>query len=115
MRLSLAAAVLAATMLPAWAAGELPEGVDQLLTCGHVYSLRSADAQAAGDADSEAEFFNMSEALLWQARTTMEAAGYDAQGIQNVVDNNAMMTGFNYGTGQGDAMLEDCLAAWDSP
>jgi hypothetical protein len=115
MRLLLAAGLVAATVAPVLAANDLPEGVEQLMTCGHVYSMKSDDAAQAGDAGAQAEFFNMSDALLWQARSAMEAAGYTAVQINDVDMNFALTTGFNYGAGMGEQMLADCLAAWDSP
>jgi len=115
MRLLLAAGLAAAFALPAAAAEGLPEGVEQLMTCGHVYSIRSDEAAKAGDADTQAELFNMGDALIWQAKSSMEAAGFTAQEINDVDMNYALMTGFNYGAGMGEQMLADCLAAWDSP
>jgi hypothetical protein len=115
MRLMLAALLVAAAIVPAAAANDLPDGVAELLTCGHTYSLKSQDAAEAGDPDTEAEFFNMGDALLWQARSMLEAAGYSAQQIDDIDMNNALTTGFNYGAGMGEEMLQTCLAAWDSP
>lgn len=119
MRIVLAAAVAAVIgagfILPAAAADDLPEGVEQLMTCATVYSIRSDEADEAGDADSALEFFHMGDALLWQARSTLEAEGYTAQQVEDVEMNFALMTGFNYGAGMGEEMLADCLAAWDSP
>lgn len=114
MRLVAAILVLAAC-LPAQAASDLPDGVEQLLTCGHVYSLRGDDARQSGDDGAAFEFSNMGQALLGQARTTLEGAGYDSGQIDDIDANAALMTGFNYGAGMGEEMLAGCLAAWDSP
>jgi hypothetical protein len=115
MRLILAAAALALLTVPVAAQTDLPEGVEQLMTCGHVYSMRSTDAKEAGDEGTATEFFNMSDALIWQARATLESSGYTADQIEDVDMNFALTTGFNYGAGMGEQMLADCLAAWDSP
>jgi hypothetical protein len=115
MRLILAAVLLASATLPAAAANDLPDGVEQLLTCGHVYSMKSQDAKDAGDSGAETEFFNMGDALRWQARAKLEEAGYNPQQIDDIDSNYALMTGFNYGAGMGEEMLSDCLAAADSP
>jgi hypothetical protein len=116
MRLLSVAALLAALVaLPAAAAEGLPEGVEQLLTCGSVYSMRADEVAEAGDADSEAEFRNMGEALIWQAEATLAAAGFTAGEIEDAEMNSALLTGFNYGAGMGEELLADCLAAWDSP
>jgi|SRR5690606_8048599 hypothetical protein len=115
MRLMLAAALVAASAVPAAAQNELPEGIDELMTCRHAYSMRSADAQEAGDEATATELFNMSDALYWQARAVLESAGYSADEIDNVDMNYALVTGFSYGAGMGEDMLAECLAAWDSP
>lgn len=115
MRLLIAIGLVAATIVPAAAQNELPDGVDQLMTCAHVYSMRSQEAAEAGDAGAQAEFFNMGDALLWQAKSTLEAAGYTAEQVNDVDMNYALTTGFNYGAGMADEMLATCLAAWDSP
>lgn len=115
MRLTIFCAVLLATAAPAVAQSDLPEGVEQLMACAHTYSMRSDDAREAGDEGAATEFYNMGDALLWQARSILEAAGYDAQQVEDVEMNSALVTGFNYGAGMGEEMLADCLAAWDSP
>jgi hypothetical protein len=109
------AASLALLAAPAFAANDLPEGVEQLMTCGHVYAMRSTEMKEAGDEGTATEFFNMSDALIWQAKTTLEGAGYTAEQINDVDMNFALTTGFNYGAGMGEQMLADCLASWDSP
>jgi hypothetical protein len=111
----LATAVLLAATAPALAANDLPEGVEQLLTCAHTYSMRSDELSEAGDADGALELYNMGDALLWQARTSLEAAGYSPEQVDNIDMNSALMTGFNYGAGMGEEMLETCFMAWDSP
>ena len=85
------------------------------MTCATVYSMRSDEAEEAGDPDSALEFFHMGDALRWQARSTLEAEGYSPGLVEDVEMNFALMTGFNYGAGMGEQMLADCLAAWDSP
>jgi hypothetical protein len=100
---------------PALADSHLPEGVQQLLTCATVYSLRSDDAREAGDEGTATEFFNMGDALVWQARAVMESAGYAPDAIENAEMNSALITGLRYGGGEGEAMLDECLAAADSP
>jgi hypothetical protein len=114
MRWILGVTALALLTVPAAAQNDLPEGVEQLMTCGHVYSLRSTDAKDAGDEGVATEFFNMGDALLWQARTTLEGAGYTAEQIQDIEMNSALINGFSYGA-DGESMLATCLAAWDSP
>jgi hypothetical protein len=106
-------AVLIAT--PALAQADLPEGVERLMTCGTVYSMQSDDAKAAGDEGGATEFFHRGDALIWQARSAMEAAGMAPDAIQNVEMNFALTVGFRYGAGEADAMLAECLAAEDSP
>ena len=115
MRLLMAVSLVAATIVPASAQNELPEGVDQLMTCAHVYSLKSEDAAAAGDEGAKTEFFHVGDALLGQAKLTLESAGYSADEIENVDMNYALTTGFNYGASMGEEMLADCLAAADTP
>lgn len=101
--------------LPAAAQSTLPEGVEQLLTCGNVYSMTSEDAKDAGDEGGATEFFNRGDALIWQARSVMEGAGFDAERIENAVMTSALTTGFRYGAGEAETMLAECLAAEDSP
>src|SRR5688572_12151883 len=76
----------AAFFMPAaaLAANDLPEGVEQLLTCGHVYAMRSDDAKEAGDEDAALEFYYMGDALIWEARTSLEVAGYSPEQIENI-------------------------------
>jgi hypothetical protein len=100
---------------PALAANDMPEGVEPMLVCAHVYSLKSADAQEAGDEGAATEFFNMGDALSWQAKGSLESAGYTAKQIDNIDMNIAMMTGFNYGAGMAEELLANCLASSDSP
>ena len=100
---------------PAIAQSTLPDGVEPLLTCGNVYSLKSDDAKEQGDEDTATEFFYRGDALIWQARSMLEAAGYDANRVENVVMTSVLTTSFRYGAGEGEAMLADCLAAEDSP
>lgn len=109
--------ILVATCLsfPAAAQESLPAGVERLLTCASVYSMRSDEAREAGDEDGATEFFNMGEALRWQAVATLEAAGYAADAVADVEMNFAQLAGFGHGAGGGEQMLADCLAAWDSP
>jgi hypothetical protein len=57
----------------------------------------------------------MGDALIWEARTSLEVAGYSPEQIENIDQNYALTTGFNYGAGMADEMLETCLSAWDSP
>jgi hypothetical protein len=114
MRPVLLAPLLLVISAPAFA-DDLPPGVDSLLTCGHVYSMKSEDAKAAGDEGGATEFFHMGDNLIWQARTTLEGAGYAADAVENVVMNNSLITGFRYGAGEADTMFEECLAAADSP
>ena len=47
--LMLAAALVAAGAVTAAAQDRLPDGVDQLMTCRHVYAMRSEAATEAGD------------------------------------------------------------------
>lgn len=113
---ALSLAVLALLVVqPAFAQSDLPEGVEHLLTCSTVYDMKSQDAKAAGDDDGATEFFNRGDAMLWQARGTMEAAGMAPEAIQNAEMNFALTIGFRYGAGEADAMLAECLAAEDSP
>lgn len=97
------------------AAQEIPAHVEPLLTCGHVFSLHSMDAGEAGDPDTEAEFFNMGDALLWQAQVALQEAGFAEAVIQDVLLNSGITVGFRYGGGEKQALLADCLAGWDSP
>ena len=53
--------------------------------------------------------------MLWQARSTLESAGYTAAEIDTLDMNHALTTGFNHGAGMSEQMLSDCLAASDSP
>ena len=116
MRLRLAAALAVAVFaVPARAQDDLPEGVEALLTCATVYSMRSDEAREGGDEGTATEFSHMGDAVRWQAVATLEGAGYSAEAIEDVEMNFALMTGFNYGAGMGEQMLADCLAAWDSP
>ena len=100
---------------PVLAQSELPEGVEHLLTCATAYSLKSGEAKDAGDEGGATEFFNRGDALTWQARSTMEAAGMAPDAIQDVEMNFALTAGFRYGAGEGETMLAECLAAEDSP
>ena len=100
---------------PAFADSHLPEGVQQLLTCATVYSMRSDDAKEAGDEGTATEFFNMGDALIWQARAMLESAGYAPDAIENAEMSSALITGLRYGAGEDQAMLDECLAAADSP
>jgi hypothetical protein len=93
----------------------LPEGVEQLMTCSTVYSMKSDEARAAGDEGTATEMFHMGDNLLYLARSRMQTAGYTAQTITDVEMNYALMIGFRYGAGEGEAMLADCLAAEDTP
>jgi hypothetical protein len=111
-RLALLAAL---TVSPAFAQGGMPDGVERLMTCGTVYSMQSDDAKAAGNEGGATEFFHRGDALIGQARSTMEAAGMAPDAIQNVEMNFALKVGFRYGAGEADAMLAECLAAEDSP
>lgn len=115
MRAYLLAPLLLLAVQPAAAQSTLPDGVEPLLTCGNVYSMHSRDAKEAGDEGGATEFFNRGDALMWQARSMLEAAGYTAESIENVVMTSALTTGFRYGAGEGEAMLAECLAAEDSP
>lgn len=96
-------------------ADDLPEGVDQLLTCGHVYSMKSEDAKALGDEGAATEFYHMGDNLIWMARGRMEAAGFAPDAVENVVMNTALTVGFRYGAGEDEALFTECLAAADSP
>lgn len=93
----------------------LPEGVDQLVTCSTVYSMKSDDARAAGDEGTATEMFHMGDNLLFLARSRLEAAGYTAQAITDIEMNYALMIGFRYGAGEDEAMLAECRAAEDTP
>ena len=115
MRAYLLATLLMLAAHPALAQSTLPDGVEQLLTCGNVYSMHSEDAKAAGDEGGATEFFNRGDALIWQARSVMEGAGFAADRIENAVMTSALTTGFRYGAGEAEAMLAECLAAEDSP
>ncbi|MFY8030981.1 MAG: hypothetical protein ACOVO5_04030, partial [Devosia sp.] len=99
MRLIALAVLAALTVTPAFSQSGLPDGVDKLLTCGHVYLMKSEDAKTAGDTGGEAEFFNRGDNLLWQARTTMESAGMSADAAEGAVMNAALTIGFRYGAG----------------
>lgn len=100
---------------PAVAQSGLPDGVEQLLTCGTVYAMKSEDAKAAGDEGGATEFYYRGDNLIWQARTSMELAGMTAAEIENVEMNFALTIGFRYGAGEAETMLAECLAAEDSP
>jgi hypothetical protein len=117
MRLASAAALVlaAAAASPALAENDLPDGVAELFVCSHVYAMKSEEATEAGDEASSLEFFNMGDALLVQAQNTLLDAGYTAEQVDDIDMNLALTTGFNYGAGEGEAMLANCLAAWDSP
>ncbi|HHY48799.1 MAG TPA: hypothetical protein GYA10_03535 [Alphaproteobacteria bacterium] len=116
MRIVIALSTAAAALLAVSAlADDLPEGVGQTLTCGHVYSLRSEELRQAGDDGGATELSYMSDALLQQARVLLEGSGYTAAEIDDIDMSHALTTGFNYGAGMGEQMLADCLAAWDSP
>jgi hypothetical protein len=106
---------LAVVATPVFAANDLPEGVEPTLVCAHVYSLRSDDAREAGDEGAATEFFHMGDTLSWQAKGSLESAGYTAEQIDSIDMNIAMMTGFNYGAGMAEELLANCLAQWDSP
>src|SRR5690242_3857427 len=112
--LSLAVLVLVAAS-PALAESTLPDGVEHLLTCSNVYSMKSDDAKTAGDEGGATEFFNRSDALVWQARSVMEGAGLSPADIENAEMTSALTTGFRYGAGEDETMLAECLAAEDSP
>jgi hypothetical protein len=115
MRALLVALPVLLLLQPAQAQSTLPEGVEQLLTCANVYSMKSDAAKEEGDDGAATEFFNMGDALVWQARAVLEAAGYTADRIENVEMNSALVTGFRYGAGEDQSMLDECLAAADSP
>lgn len=113
---ALSLAVLALLIAqPAMAQSDLPDGVEQLMTCSTVYSMKSDEEREAGDEGNAIEFFHRGDAMLWQARTTMEAAGMTPGDIQNVEMNFALIVGFRYGAGEDETMLAECLAAEDSP
>ena len=113
---ALSLAVLALFVVsPAFAQSDLPEGVERLVTCSTVYSPKSEDAKAAGDEGGATEFFHRGDALIWQARSTMESAGMAPDAIENVEMNFALTVGFRYGAGEAETMLAECLAAEDSP
>ena len=112
--LSLAVLVLAAAT-PALAQSGLPDGVEPLLTCANVYSMKSEEATTAGDTGGATEFFNRGDALVWRARSLMEGAGLSPADIENAEMNSALVTGFRYGAGEAETMLAECLAAEDSP
>ena len=75
------------------------------------------DIAAVGPRDEggATEFFNRGDALIWQARSVMEGAGFAADRIENAVMTSALTTGFRYGAGEAEDMLAECLAAEDSP
>lgn len=100
---------------PGFAQSSLPDGVEQLLTCGTVYSLKSDDDKAAGDEGGATEFYHRGDALIWQARTTMETAGLAPDAVENAVMNAALTVGFRYGAGEAETLLAECLVAEDSP
>ena len=112
---ALSLAVLALLIAQPALAQPLPDGVEHLLTCSTVYSLKSDGDKAAGDEGSATEFFHRGDATLWQARSTMEAAGMTPEDIQNAEMNFALIVDFRYGAGEDEAMLAECLAAEDSP
>lgn len=115
MRLIALAVFAALTVTPALSQSGLPDGVDRMLNCGHVYTMKSEDAKTAGDTGGATEFFNRGDNLLWLARTTMESAGMSADAAEDAVMNTAVVIGFLYGAGEAETMLAECLAAEDSP
>lgn len=114
MRLILAAALFAGFATVSMAADDLPEGVEQAISCSTVYSLHSDELREKGDEAGAAEFFNMGDALRGQAVAGMENAGFSADQVNDVEMNYALIIGFGYGS-DPETMLADCLAAWDSP
>ena len=112
--LSLAVLVLV-TATPAFAQSTLPDGVEPLLTCANVYSMKSQDAKTAGDDGGATEFFNRGDALVWQARSILAGAGLSPAAIEHAEMTSALTPGFRYGAGEAETMLAECLAAEDSP
>lgn len=109
MRAAATLIIMTASLSPALAQDDLPEGVKQLLTCGHTFMLHSDDQKAKGDEGAATEFYYRGDELLWRARLTLEQAGYDATRIGNVVDTAALTTGFSYGGGAAETLLADCI------
>lgn len=115
MRLPIALALALATISPSLAQVPIAPEIERMMSCGYVYSLRSKDAETAGDPDTAAEFFNRADNLLWLAREQLLQAGHDVSVVDDILSNSAVTTGLEYGFGNGETMLAQCLAEEDSP
>lgn len=93
----------------------IPILAEALLTCGNVYLMKGADAEMTGDAGYATELKNLGSGMIEQARRVMWQEGIPPEGIENVVNNSALLTGFRYGAGEAEQMLEECTLTQDTP
>lgn len=108
MRSLLTIALLLAGTSSAFAVDNLPEGAEELLGCGHVYSMKADDAKEAGDEGGATEMQGMSDAYMGRADILLAEAGLDEVERENVVMSTALIFGFRYGAGEGDDIIAAC-------
>ena len=93
----------------------VPVLAEALLTCGNVYLMKGDDAEMTGNAEYATELKNLGYGMIGQARKVMMQEGIPPEGIENVVNNSALLTGFRYGAGEAEQMLEECTLTQDTP
>jgi hypothetical protein len=108
-RIALTLAFIALLVVPA-AAQTISDDATLLLSCGVIFSLKGSDAQAAGDPGAANEWLHRGDELTSRARLMLADAGFTPDKVEDIVNNNSLVTGFSIGVGAPPFTDDQCLA-----
>jgi hypothetical protein len=89
-------------------AQEVSPDAQAALHCGVAFDNHSKALEEAGDVGGATEFRFRGEELLQRGELMLVNAGFDAQGVEDVVMNTVIKTSFEYPF-DPDGMIEDCI------